>query len=293
MKIPASLPLYSCLAFGVACMSCAAILIRLAEATPFAISAYRVSIAAVILIPITSIKQGNDFLKWSTSVWLWSSLAGLLLAVHFATWITSLAYTSVASSVMLVTTAPVFVGMLSHWGLRERLSARMFTGILVAVSGGVVIGYGDYTTGVDPLFGDLLAIAGAISAGGYFVIGRKLRSQVDLLPYITVVYSTAAVWLVGLALATGQPMSGYTPSTYLILIGLAVGPQLLGHSSLNWALKYLSAVLVSVVILTEPIGSTILAYLILNEEVTRYTLIGGMLVLTGIYVVIGQERGER
>jgi drug/metabolite transporter (DMT)-like permease len=169
----------------------------------------------------------------------------------------------------------------------------MFTGILVAVSGGVVIGYGDYTTGVDPLFGDLLAIAGAISAGGYFVIGRKLRGQVDLLPYITVVYSTAAVWLVGLALATGQPMSGYTPSTYLILIGLAVGPQLLGHSSLNWALKYLSAVLVSVVILTEPIGSTILAYLILNEEVTRYTLIGGMLVLTGIYVVMGQERGER
>ena len=293
MKIPASLPLYSCLAFGVICMSCAAILIRLAEATPFAISAYRLSIAAIILIPITSIKQGNDFLKWSTSVWLWSSLAGLLLAVHFATWITSLAYTSVASSVMLVTTAPVFVGMLSHWGLRERLSARMFTGILVAVSGGVVIGYGDYATGVDPLIGDLLAIAGAISAGGYFVIGRKLRSQVDLLPYITVVYSTAAVWLVGLALATGQPMSGYTPSTYLILIGLAVGPQLLGHSSLNWALKYLSAVLVSVVILTEPIGSTILAYLILNEEVTRYTLIGGMLVLTGIYVVIGQERGER
>jgi drug/metabolite transporter (DMT)-like permease len=274
-------------------MSCAAILIRLAEATPFAISAYRLSIAAVILIPITSIKQGNAFLKWSTSVWLWSSLAGLLLAVHFSTWITSLAYTSVASSVMLVTTAPLFVGMLSHWGLRERLSARMFTGILVAVSGGAVIGYGDYTTGVDPLLGDLLAIAGAISAGGYFVIGRKLRGQVDLLPYITVVYSTAAVWLVGLALATGQPMSGYTPSTILILIGLAVGPQLLGHSSLNWALKYLSAVLVSVVILIEPIGSTILAYLILDEEVTRYTLIGGMLVLTGIYVVMGQERGER
>jgi drug/metabolite transporter (DMT)-like permease len=274
-------------------MSCAAILIRLAEATPFAISAYRLSIAAVILIPITSIKQGNAFLKWSTSVWLWSSLAGLLLAVHFSTWITSLAYTSVASSVMLVTTAPLFVGMFSHWGLRERLSARMFTGILVAVSGGAVIGYGDYTTGVDPLLGDLLAIAGAISAGGYFVIGRKLRGQVDLLPYITVVYSTAAVWLVGLALATGQPMSGYTPSTILILIGLAVGPQLLGHSSLNWALKYLSAVLVSVVILIEPIGSTILAYLILDEEVTRYTLIGGMLVLTGIYVVMGQERGER
>ncbi|MDP6054406.1 MAG: DMT family transporter [Candidatus Latescibacteria bacterium] len=293
MKIPPSLPRYSCLAFGVACMSCAAILIRLAEATPFAISAYRLSIAAVILIPITSIKQGNAFLKWSTSVWLWSSLAGLLLAVHFSTWITSLAYTSVASSVMLVTTAPLFVGMFSHWGLRERLSARMFTGILVAVSGGAVIGYGDYTTGVDPLLGDLLAIAGAISAGGYFVIGRKLRGQVDLLPYITVVYSTAAVWLVGLALATGQPMSGYTPSTILILIGLAVGPQLLGHSSLNWALKYLSAVLVSVVILIEPIGSTILAYLILDEEVTRYTLIGGMLVLTGIYVVMGQERGER
>ena len=291
MKTP--WPLFPSLAFGVACMSCAAILIRLAEAPPFAISASRLLIAAVILIPITSIKHGPSILKLPTSIWLWTGLAGLLLAIHFATWITSLSYTSVASSVMLVTTAPVFVGVLSHWGLKERLSGRMFAGILVAVSGGIVIGYGDFSTGADPLFGDMLAVAGAISGGGYFVIGRKLRGQVSLLPYITIVYTVAAVWLVGLALATGQPMSGYSTLTYGILISLAVGPQLLGHSSLNWALKYLSAAFVSVVTLAEPIGSTTLAYFILDEDVTGYIVVGGMLVLVGIYMVLRAERGER
>lgn len=290
MKNPPSLSLYAGLAFGIACMSCAAVLIRLADATPIAISAYRLSIAVLILIPFTLIRHGLFFLQWPVSTLLWAGLSGLLLAIHFAAWITSLAYTSVASSVMLVTTAPVFVGMLSHWGLKERLSRRMFAGIMTAVSGGAVIGYGDFTSGADPLFGDLLAIVGAVAVAGYFIIGRKLRGQIHLLPYVTLVYAAAALWLMGLALATGQPMSGYTTSTWIILIALAAGPQLLGHSSLNWALKYLSAAFVGVVVLVEPIGAAALAWLILDEAVTGFAWIGGALVLAGIYMVMRAEK---
>jgi drug/metabolite transporter (DMT)-like permease len=281
------------LAFGVLAISCAAILIRLAEAPSFVIAAYRLALAAGVLLLITLIRRGAGFRGLPGRVWRWSALAGLLLAIHFAVWISSLSYTSVASSVVLVTTSPVFVGLASYGWLGERLSGRMLAGILVSVSGGVMIGYEDFVPGGRALFGDMLAIVGAMTVGGYLMIGRKLRGQVGLLPYITIVYSAAAVLLVGLALGSGQALTGYGTSTYLLLFGLAAGPQLLGHSSLNWALKYLSAAFVSVSTLAEPVGSALLAYLILDEGVSPVKMTGGGLVLAGIYVVMRAELKPR
>ncbi len=216
--------------------------------------------------------------------------AGLFLALHFASWITSLEYTSVASSVVLVTTHPIFVGLASHFLFNERLSPRMSMGIALSVLGGMVIGYGDFGLGQNELLGDLLATAGAVMAAGYFLIGRRLRSRLSLVAYISLVYSTAAATVVAFCALTGQEFVGYPQQTYLMFILLALVPQLIGHSSLNWALRYLSATFVSVSILGEPIGSTILAYFFLNEVPTPHKIMGGVLILAGIYIASREQK---
>ena len=271
-------------------MSWAAILIRLADAPPLVIAGYRLSMAAVILLPVAFMRSRKELNSLDGSTWGWAVLSGILLSIHFSGWISSLSYTSVASSVVIVTTYPIFVGIISHLFLREKVTTSMVTGILIAFSGGIVIGFGDFTTGGNALFGDGLALLGSISGAGYFLIGRRLRAHVSLLPYITMVYTTAAIVLVILAIGTGNDMSGYSWTTYATILLLAVGPQLLGHSSLNWALKYLSAVFVSISTLAEPVVSTALAALMLDERITIGKIGGNLLVLCGIFVVMGQER---
>ena len=164
---------------------------------------------------------------------------------------------------------------------------------MIAFIGGGVVGYGDFELGGDALFGDVLALLGALSGAGYFMIGRRLRRHLSLLTYITMVYTTAAVLLVGLAVGTGAPLTGYAWTTYAFFLALALGPQLLGHSSLNWALKYLSAAFVSVSTLGEPVGATILAFFLLREQLSLLKFLGGALVLAGIYLAMREEnRGK-
>lgn len=280
---------YLGLAFGVACTAGAAILIRLTDAPSLVIAAYRLTMASVLLLPVALLRSGEERRRLTGRDWRWMAASGGLLAVHFASWISSLAYTSVASSVVLVTTYPLFVGLGAHWLMRERLSSGMLGGILVAVIGGGIIGYGDFSSGRDALFGDALAVVGAFSGGGYFMIGRHLRSRLSLMTYIAVVYSTAAVILAVIALGAGYPVTGYSRMTYMLLLALAVGPQLLGHSSLNWALKYLSAAFVSVSALGEPVGATVLAAVVLGEPVSPLKLAGGVFILTGIYLTLREE----
>jgi drug/metabolite transporter (DMT)-like permease len=211
-------------------------------------------------------------------------LSGLFLGLHFATWISSLEYTSVASSVVFVDTSPLFVGLASHLLLKERVSQQMFVGIAISVLGGVIIGYGDFGLGVRELFGDLLAIAGAVAVSGYFLVGRRLRRKLSLLSYIFLVYATAAAFLVVLCLVTGHTFSGYSWQTYLMFLLLAIVPQIIGHSSFNWALRYLPATFVGVGTLGEPVGSAILACFILHEVPTLTKIGGGVLILAGIYL---------
>lgn len=290
MTVFSPLSPYLGLSFGIACMAGASILIRLADAPSFVIAAYRLAVAAGILLPFAYARARTELARLTWPFWRLGLLAGLLLAAHFATWISSLTYTSVASSVVLVSTSPIFVGLASRRLLGERLSFAMFAGILVAVIGGGVIGYGDFDSGGQALWGDVLALAGAMTGAGYFMIGRRLRPHLSLLAYITVVYGTAAVMLIGLAGAAGHAMTGYGWTTCLIFAALAVGPQLLGHSALNWALRYLSAAFVSVSTLGEPVGATILAAVILGEGVSAVKTGGGLLVLGGIYLALRAER---
>jgi drug/metabolite transporter (DMT)-like permease len=275
---------YLGLAMGIVAVSFASIFIRLAEAPPLVIAASRLTIASLILAPAALIRARDELRALNRGDLGLALLSGLFLGLHFATWISSLEYTSVASSVVFVDTSPLFVGLASHLLLKERVSRQMSAGIAVAVLGGIIIGYGDFGLGARELFGDFLALAGAMAVSGYFLVGRKLRRKLSLLSYIFLVYATAAAFLVVLCLVTGHTFSGYSWQTYLMFLLLAVVPQIIGHSSFNWALRYLPATFVGVGTLGEPVGSTILAYFVLDEVPTLAKIGGGALILIGIYI---------
>jgi drug/metabolite transporter (DMT)-like permease len=279
------------LALGIAAVSFAATLIRLADAPALVTAAFRLSLAALFIAPLGLARSGGELRQLRRRDALLAIGAGAFLALHFATWISSLQYTTVASSVALVTTAPVWVALVSRAIWREPLSRATGLGILVAVGGGMLIGGGDLAASPVALSGDALALVGAWGGAGYYLLGRALRRQLSLLAYVTLVYSVAALLLVGLAQAARQTFSGYAPVTYVLFLLLALGPQIVGHSSFNYALKFLSATFVTVVILAEPVGATALAFFILHETPALIVLAGGALILLGIALAsVGERR---
>jgi drug/metabolite transporter (DMT)-like permease len=277
---------------GVLAVSTAATLIRLAqtEMHSLSIAAWRLTLATVILAPVALTMRRSELRTLTRREWGYILGAGLLLALHFATWITSLAYTSVAASLVLVTTHPIFVGLASHMLLRERLSRGMVAAIVIAIAGSVIIGFGDLGEGSHQLWGDVLALLGGVTAAGYFLIGRRLRARLSLLAYVFPVYCTAAVVVTLVVLLSGLPVLPQQQGTWLWLLLMALGPQILGHSSLNWALRYLSATYVTIAVLGEPIGATLLAWWLLGEQPSYWALIGGMLILIGIAAASRAER---
>lgn len=288
MKHPAIRPYFGIFT-GVAAVSFASIFIRLADAPSLVIASCRLTLASLILAPAVHLRARQELRSLTARDLRLAMVSGLFLALHFALWITSLSYTSVASSVVFVATMPLFVGLISYLFLSEPLTPRMLTGLFIAVAGGMTIGFGDIGLGVREVIGDLLALGGAAMGAGYFLIGRSLRPKLSLLAYICLTYSTAALTLLGLTVLARLPFTGYSQRTYLMFVLLAVVPQIVGHSSFNWALRYLPAIFVTVTTLGEPVGATILAFFILHEAPTLLKIIGGVLILMGIYVASGAE----
>jgi drug/metabolite transporter (DMT)-like permease len=299
-------PPFVAILFGILAVSTASIFIRFAqkEATSLVIAAWRLTIASLVLVPIAATSHRRELRSLNRSDLLLALLSGIFLALHFATWITSLQYTTVASSVVLVSTVPLWVALLSPFTIKEPIRRAVIWGLILALVGGTVVGISDSCslTGARltcpslanfmhgrAFMGDLLAICGAIAGAGYLLIGRKLRAKVSLFSYISLVYGMAAVVLVIIMLSAREYPFGYSPIIYLWLVLLAVIPQLIGHSTFNWALGYLSAAYVAITLLGEPIGSTILAYFILGEVPTTIKLIGGGMILVGIYIASRSE----
>ena len=288
-------------------VSTASIFIRFAQrdAPSLVIAALRLTFASLILAPIALTRYQLELRKLTRSDLLLGLLSGIFLAIHFATWISSLEYTSVASSVVLVSTGPLWVALLSPVFLKEPLTRTVLIGMLLALLGGTIIGLGDscqldaglvcpplskFVQG-QAFFGNFLALAGAWAVAGYLMIGRKLRAGISLVPYIFIVYGIASVFLLGTMFVAGQHPTGYLPLTYVWILLLAIAPQLIGHSIYNWALRYLPAALVSITTLGEPVGSAILAYFILSEVPTSLTILGGVFILTGIYLASRIKQG--
>lgn len=301
---------YLGLLLGIGAVSTASLFIRLAqgEAPSFVIAAGRLTIAAVVLIPFASKNLVYEIKNQTRKNLVLLCLAGIFLGLHFASWITSLEYTSVASSVVIVTTAPLWVAVLSPFFLKEKITRWIVIGLLVSLTGSVVVGINGvchFSAGkliCEPIIqlkndryfiGNILALAGALLSAGYLMIGRRVRDRLSLISYTFVVYSIAAVVLIILVLVNRQSFSGYSSSTYLYILALALIPQLVGHSSFNWALKYLSAALVSIALLGEPIGTIILTFLFLNEAPTLLEIVGGVLILTGIIIASRSQKSPQ
>lgn len=282
--------LYSRIALGVAAVSSGGVLARLADAAaPLAVTAWRLVLASLVLVP-TALVRGTLRAVQRRDL-LWGVASGAALAFHFVLWISSLSRTSVASSVLFVSTHPIFVAVGGALFLGERVGGRATVGIAIAFAGGALVASSDLTLGA--WVGDLLALGGGFFAAVYFLIGRRLRQRLSLVDYTAITYGTAAILALAACLALRVPLAGYPGLTYLWLGLLALGPQLLGHSTFNWALRHLPAAKVSVLILGEPIGAAILAYLVFGETLSWLRAVGAAVVLVGIYVSqLSREAGH-
>lgn len=277
---------------SVLAISWAAPLIRLTDAPAIAISFWRLAFSMVFIGGmLTARREWRELRRLTAREWAIAALAGALLAGHFVSWIASVSLTSVAASVALVSTQPVWVALFGAFWLAERPSARQWLGIAVAVLGAAWIGWGDVAGGPDPIRGDTLALLGAFFVAAYYVIGRGLRRSISLWPYVAVVYGAATVTLL-LAMQLGDvPLArGYGQGDWLVFLALAAGPMMIGHTGQNWALRYMPAYVVNLSLLGEPVGATLIAWMLpwVAEVPPAQAVVGGALILTGI--ALGMRR---
>lgn len=292
------------LSFAILAVSTASILIRFAqrEAPSLTIAVLRLGVATLLLAPAVLLHHREQFRSIRGRALALAATSGLFLAIHFGTWITSLEYTTVASSVVFVSTGPLWVGLLTPLFLREATSRRTLLGLALAVLGGLAIALGGTCqwslplrcptdpapVRIDARVGNLLALLGAFALAGYLMVGRRLRSEISLLPYVFVVYGFATMVLAVFTLIAGQSVLGFGGATYLWIFLLALVPQILGHSTYNWALRYAPATLVAAATLGEPLASSLLALAFLNETPPPSLLFGGILILSGVFVATRQ-----
>jgi drug/metabolite transporter (DMT)-like permease len=283
-KTPNLITLWISVSVAILSISSASILIRVAHAPVLAIAAYRVAVASVILAPFSIYKKSQGNSPWTQGILLGSLISGLFLSLHFILWIHSLEKTTVASSVTLVSTTPLFTALFSHLWLKEPSSRRLWSGIAFVVIGSGFVAGSDFGFSNDALLGDLLALSGAVMASGYLLVGRRVRQSLNTTAYACIVYGAATFFLITACLITATQLWGFTHQTHLALLLLGLVPQLIGHTIFNWVLRFLSATLVAVLILGEPIGATLLAYVFLEETITLSKGIG--LSMLGIGIVL-------
>lgn len=280
------------LAIGISAVSTAAVLVRLATREAqlstigfsLVLAASRLTIASGVLLPTWHIRRNYP----TRSALRYAMAAGVALAAHFATWITSLSYTSIAASTTIVTTTSIWVALLSWRWFGEKPNRVMWVGIAIALIGGITIGWQTAeTTGTNPLLGNGLALIGAWTASLYLLLGREAqRRDLDVRSYVTIAYSVAAIVLLPLPLIAGTSYTGYSPLTYGLILLMAIVPQLIGHTSLNWAVRWVSPTLVSVLTLFEPVASSGLAFVMFGEVPGMQVLAGATILLIGVIISI-------
>src|SRR5439155_7879163 len=264
------------------------------HANGLVIAFYRNALSAAVVLPVALLVRRDELRRLTRRQVGLAALSGAILAAHFALWIPSVQYTTVAASVTLVTASPIFVAAGARAFLGERVERTTMAGILIGVAGGAVISGGDVGVSGRAVAGDLLAIGGAAAAAGYFLVGRHLRQDLSLLSYVGIVYPTCAVLLFPVALLSGGPVGGFDATTWWMFVLMAVVPQGLGHTTFNYLLKEIDATVVSISVLGEPVGSTLLALAFFGEVPPWTAVLGGVLVLAGIYVaIVGASRARR
>jgi drug/metabolite transporter (DMT)-like permease len=284
------------LVIGVSAVSTSAVLIRAAndvDVPALAIAFYRCALASMVLVPLAWWGHRGEFRDLSRRSRGLVLLSGLALGCHFATWVSSLSYTTIAASAVLVQTMPMWVALAGPL-IGERTSARGWIGIAVAIVGTVAIAVATPASpAANPLLGDALAVAGAIFAAVYVVIGRHVRQELSLVAYSASVYAVAAVALAAAMLVAGTPFFGFPTEAWVLFAAMTVGPQFLGHTVFNHLLGELKASVISVALLAEPVGATLLAFLVFGERPGPQIVVGAVIVLAGVAITVLAEAGRR
>lgn len=279
----------------IAC-SFGSIFIRFSDAEPLAIAFYRLLFTTLLLLPFVLLKEREELKNLGgKNIGLMLTI-GLVLSFHFSMWVTSLEYTTVASSVILVTSHPILVGTISHFILKDKLSKINFIGIFVAIAGVMILTMGDFRTGTfsdNMLLGDILAFLAGICAGIYILGGRKMRKKLPVATYAFMVYLFATIFLLFQCLATNTQIYPMPANEYWLFLAMALIPGVLGHTLYNWSLKHVTATVVSVSLLGEPIGASILALFMLGEIPGYFVFIGGPIVLAGILMASMRKKKKR
>jgi len=286
MRLPPFNP-YIIIMIAAIAISTSAIFVRLADQAPVGIiAAYRLLFAVLVMLPVVLVKYRHEFRIISKKDWVLSVISGIFLALHFILWFESLNFTSVASSTVLVTMQPVFAFIGTYILFQERFSYGAIISMVITIFGGFIISWGDFQFSGMALFGDILALLGAIAVTIYFLVGQSTRKRLSLITYTFIVYSVSSITLILYNVMMQNPFFGYPADHWWLFVGLAIIPTFLGHTLFNWALRWLSSSTISMATLFEPIGATVLAYLILGEEITWSQFLGGAIVLFGLYLFI-------
>lgn len=285
---------YTAVVIGVIALSLSAIFVRLIEEAPVAITAsYRLLLAGIILFPYVFLKKRKELKNLGKREGWIAILAGISLAIHFILWFESLQYTSVASSVVLVTLQPIFAFIGTYLFFKERFSSATIISMLIAIFGSFVIVMGDFQLAGDAFYGDMLALTAALFITIYFLIGQQIRSKTSVTTYTFIAYTIGGLFLLIYSLLKGYPLVEYPANDWLFFILLAIIPTIFGLNLLNWSLKWFSTSLISMAIILEPIGASAFAYLLFNETITWSQWLGGTIIIFGLFLFITSTKRER
>lgn len=279
---------------GVISVALSAIFVKLVEAEAGVTAFYRMFFSVVFMLPIFLLKYRSELKLLTKRDWTFSTLAGVFLAFHFIFWFESLNYTSVASSTVLVTLQPIFAFAGTYFFFKERLSIKTILSAVIAISGSFIISFGDFQLGGTAFFGDILALIGCALITAYLLFGQDVRQRLSLVTYTFVVYSISTIALFFYVLIKGESFGPHIQSDWMWFVLLALIPNLLGHTLFNWALRWVSTNAISIAILFEPVGASVLAYYIFNESLSATQITGGVVVLLGILLfVVGGRKKKR
>jgi drug/metabolite transporter (DMT)-like permease len=261
-----------------------AIFVRVADADPIVIAAFRLGVATLVLAPLTLIFAFSELRALNRRELRLIAGAAIFLALHFATWIASLDFTSIANSVVLVTLNPVWLALYGLVVLRVPPGRLTWFSIVLAVAGSVIIAVGSAAGGNSSLLGDLLALAGGVCFAGFLLFAQRARQTVALLPFVTLAYGGGALLLWVAVVALGLPVAGLTTETYGAMIAVALFSQVIGHTGYNWAVRAIPPTLLAITLLGEPVLATLFGWLYFGEGFGWPTALGGVLILVGIWL---------
>lgn len=275
---------------GVISVALSAIFVKLATADAGVIAFYRMLFSVLLMLPIFLYKYKGEVFMLGRKDWIFSAIAGIFLAFHFIFWFESLNYTSVASSTVLVTLQPIFAFAGTYFFFKERLSVKTILSAVIAIAGSVIISWGDFKLSGTAFFGDILALIGCALITAYLLFGQDVRQRLSLITYTFIVYSISTITLFLYVIIKGESLGPHPSADWFWFIMLALIPNLLGHTLFNWSLKWVSTNVISIAILFEPVGASILAYYVFHETLSISQIVGGLIVISGILLFVVDGR---